>query len=347
MKLRLFAILSFAATVITASNADAAISVLQSQSLPRLDASGNAIPKRPPGLTPEGISRSDCDDDQKIRFPLQLSGFEAAGQLEAWASVDGIDCAASASRTGPTQACWLLAALPLQPNPVADLRVRELISGAPPFAAAAPSSAPCGAVDLTAISVQFLYFAPGLETATEGVTVRLRADTVPHAPLAPPIVEPAEAGTQLRVSSAPSLTEGQVLTSENVYCAKNIQKPECSSASFGIVSGTVPDAAFDTEFLCGRLTGSTRSIDVARAEGEPLVSGTDYVFVTASTDVFGNVSALSAPSCATASTTSLTPEGGGACSTSRPAGSFPTGLALLTAAAVAVARRRRGLFAPS
>ena len=57
--------------------AQISINVVNEQSLPRLDKDGKPLQKRPQTLSPEGVSLQDCIDDQKIRFTLQMSGFEA------------------------------------------------------------------------------------------------------------------------------------------------------------------------------------------------------------------------------------------------------------------------------
>src|SRR5687767_1551296 len=77
------------------------ITIPQEASLPRLDANGTAIQKRMLQLNPEGVSARDCIEDQRIRVPLLLTGFEPNATFQAWASHRDVDCSAPSNRVGP------------------------------------------------------------------------------------------------------------------------------------------------------------------------------------------------------------------------------------------------------
>ena len=176
---------TFAAVFFVATGALAQISfnVVNEQSLPRLDKDGKPVQKRPQTLSPEGVSLQDCIDDQKIRFTLQMSGFEARSIVQAWASI-GQDCKPTLARNAATAVCWPLldSAIPLSPVTDVDIPVRKIMSGAPPFKPLEPpenGEEACGKVDLANIGVHFLYFAPGDPTTAQSAkSVTVTVDTV-------------------------------------------------------------------------------------------------------------------------------------------------------------------------
>ncbi len=181
-------VLVFASTLVavffvtSGAYAQIAINVVNEQSLPRLDKDGKPVQKRPQTLSPEGVSLQDCVDDQKIRFTLQMSGFEARSTIQAWASI-GQDCKNPTLRGGGTVQCWRLLDSNIALSPVVDvdIPVRRIMSGAPPLGATAPddSAAVCGQVDLANVGVQFLYFAPGdPNNAQQAKVVTVVVDTV-------------------------------------------------------------------------------------------------------------------------------------------------------------------------
>src|SRR5262249_28005066 len=135
-------------------------------------------------LTPEAVNLQDCVDDQLIRFTLLMSGFEAQASVQAWASNSGADCKTSTNRSGGVQVCWKLldTNISLQTTVDVDIPVRQIMSGAPPFDAQSKRNATasaCGQVDLSTISVQFLYFKPGdSATATQAKNIDITVDTV-------------------------------------------------------------------------------------------------------------------------------------------------------------------------
>ncbi|MCW5834192.1 MAG: hypothetical protein KIS78_17470 [Labilithrix sp.] len=186
---RLFVFASTLAAVFfvtTGASAQFTINVVNELSLPRLDKDSNVVSKRPQTLSPEGVSLQDCVDDQKIRFTLQMSGYEPRAVIEAWASI-GQDCKAQTARNAATQVCWRVfdAAIPLSPVIDVDIPVRKIMSGAPPNRPLEPDAteAVCGKVDLANIGVHFLYFAPGDPvTAQIDKSVTVTVDTVGPAP---------------------------------------------------------------------------------------------------------------------------------------------------------------------
>jgi MYXO-CTERM domain-containing protein len=212
------------------------ITVFQDKSLPRLDKDGKQIAKRPTNLNPEAINLQDCIDDQQIKFPLQLTGFEANAKIEVWASGTG-DCKAVATRQqgAAGQTCWKVydANVPLQLTTEVNIPVRKIISGVPPFSPTTPNAtaAACGRVDLQNITVQFLYFPPANQFEPTTVTpVTIQADTVGPSP--PSGLKALPGNTRISVSwtaisgggsdasstgatSGTGLTE---LTGINVYC---------------------------------------------------------------------------------------------------------------------------------
>ncbi len=233
----LFAVLA-ALFVTRAASAQAAINVVNETSLPRYDAEGKQLQKRPVNLTPEAVSLQDCLDDQRIRFSLQLSGFEANASLQAWAANTGQDCKSQVNRESATRVCWQITGsdIPLQLNPYVDIPVRTIMSGVSPFTPLAPdvSVNVCGKVNLANISVQFLYFSPGnLAEPVAVKAVAIQADTVGPSP--PSGLRASPGNTRIHVewtsisgsagdasastsNSGTGLTE---LTGIKVYCDRN------------------------------------------------------------------------------------------------------------------------------
>jgi len=182
---RFAAIFALLALLLSARAASAqSITIVQSQSLPRLDKDGNSVIKRPVTLNPEAVNLQDCVDDQRIRFPLLLSGFTADATIQVWAAVQGADCSQQQIRTGAAALCWQVtdSAVPLQLNTEVIVPVRTLLSGVPAPLSAKANAGPdiCGRVNLTNIVVQFLYFPPGAGTGQPSTTatVSIQADTV-------------------------------------------------------------------------------------------------------------------------------------------------------------------------
>jgi len=193
------------------------ITVVNSTSLPRLDKNGNSISKRDLTLTPEAVNLQDCLDDQKIRFTLQLSGFEANASIQAWAATSG-ECKDPVARS-TVKTCWQLGGgIPLQTTVDVDLRVREIMSGVPSPTTPKDSADLCGTVDLSTINVHFLYFPPGQTTASVDQNIQVIADTVGPAP--PTGLTALPGNTRVQVSWANISGEGGLseLTGVKVYC---------------------------------------------------------------------------------------------------------------------------------
>lgn len=196
------------------------IGIYQADSLPRVDASGNQVQKRPLTLNPEGVSYQDCKDDQRIRFALTLGGFAANGAVEVWAGLSGNTCADQTARTSTAHTCWRVASgIPLQLQTNVDIPVRAIMAGALDQVNPDSSEAICGRVDLTNISLNFQYYAPG-NTASPATAqaINVKVDTVGPPALTGVSVLPGD--TRLHVSWT-AVGEGGVqdLTAVSVYCA--------------------------------------------------------------------------------------------------------------------------------
>jgi hypothetical protein len=232
MIFRLFVAALFAslATLFTASASAQAITIVQEASLPRLDKDGNQIGKRALQLTPEAVSLQDCVDDQKIRFPLQMSGFVANASVQAWAS-NGAECTSALARAGASKQCWRIldSEIPLTPVQNVDIPVRAIMAGAFPNTAqqADPSAkGTCGKINLSTISVRFLYFAPGNQSdAVSEKTIGVIVDTVGPTPPSGLSAKPGDTRIQVTwvnisggsgdAAATGGLTE---LTGVKVYC---------------------------------------------------------------------------------------------------------------------------------
>lgn len=197
-----------------------AIAILQRDSLPRTDAEGNQLQKRPLTLNPEGVSYQDCKDDQRIRFTIALSGFATNGVFEVWAGLSGNKCAEQQVRTGANPTCWrVTTGIPLQINTQINIPVRTIMQGAQDPKATDISDAICGKIDLTNISLNFQYYAPGqLATPAVTETVDIKVDTIGPPALTGVTVLPGS--TRLHVAWT-AVGEGGVqdLTGVSVYCA--------------------------------------------------------------------------------------------------------------------------------
>lgn len=317
------------------------IGIFQQASLPRLDASGNQVQKRDLAFNPEGVSYQDCLDDQRIRFTLQLAGFPTSGgtgALEVWAGLSGNDCSDQTRRVGNAANCWKLATgIPLQLQVDSVIGVRAIMAGALNPQTPDATEKICGQVDLTKVTVNFLYFAPGNPgTPAARAPVEISIDTIGPPALSGVSVLPGntrlnvswnsvgEGGVQdvvnVRVFCAPTgaaktstetvCSEPKTLTddagndagTEDAGCTtKTTTKAACSEAAFATDAGTdsiVPDKAFVDAFKCGELGGANGSGVTAREfKGQPLVNGTEYAVAVAGTDSFGNGGTLSTVVC--------------------------------------------------
>lgn len=232
------------------------MTIAQATSLPRTDSSGKDINKRDSRFKPEGISFQDCLDDQGIRFSLTMPAPEANASLQAWATTGGTDCSAQTARTGNSAVCWRVrSGIPLSTNPIVTLPVRKIIGGR--NNGKDPSKDPeegrdgidlCGTVDLTTISLQFLYFKPGdVAQAAMKADVTLSADTV--GPPAPTGLKVLPGNTRLAISFN-AVGEGGVveLSQIRAYCDPSGGSGGSSAPNTVRVcdSGTA-DAGIDTD----------------------------------------------------------------------------------------------------
>lgn len=210
----------------------ASINVVQESSLPRLSSTGASVTKRSLTQEPEGVSLQDCLDDQRIAFPLQLAGYEAQATLEAWAGLSGVDCGVQTNRQSGTKVCWKIDdGIALEPTPRPAIPVRRILSGVVDPINPDSSVSICGNVNLTTISVQFLYFSPGqLATPATKKDLQIRTDTV--GPDAPGGVSVLPGNGRIKISFG-GLGEGGLTqyTGVNAYCAPATRSSTTSPAT--------------------------------------------------------------------------------------------------------------------
>lgn len=319
--------------------AQAQLTVATPASLPRVDVDGKDVPKRDVRFKPEGISFQDCKDRQGIRFSLTLAAPETNASLEAWVSNSGADCSAQTARTGAAAVCWrVVRGIPLSTNPIVILPVRKIIGGRTDTnnEEGKDTEDVCGKVDLTNLTLQFLYFSPGnLAQAAYKVDVPIQADTV--GPVAPTGMKILPGNTRLSISFN-ALGEGGVveLSTIRAYCDPDpvgtISSNTCDGSTDGDAvadadgdagcqttstplteGGTCasnafidrdgkpiqPDLAFNAKYECGNLpVSSTGSVVIARTlRGAALENRRTYAVALAASDSFLNVGALSSVVC--------------------------------------------------
>ncbi len=239
------------------SVAHAQIVVQQKDSPLRVDASGNEVRKRDANFKPEGISYQDCLDNQGIKITLTMPPPEANASLQVWGSLSGADCKEQTARTGGVAVCWrILSGVPLSINPTFFLPVRKIIGGRnnvkdttkdPDEGLDGPGV--CGTVDLTTITVQFLYFPPGnAATASQKAELNVVADTI--GPVAPTGLKILPGNSRLAVSFD-SLGEGGVveLSTIRAYCDPDPGKGATTTPSTTkrVCEGGASDAALDPD----------------------------------------------------------------------------------------------------
>ena len=236
-------------------------------SLPRVDPSGNQLQKRNLTLTPEAVSNQDCVDDQRIRFTLLFSGYVANATLLAYAAINGQDCSDPTQRAGATSQCWPLirgagaanltntgpSNISLQPQQSVDVPVRALMAGALTPQTPDYSAAICGKVDLTNISVQFLYFDPGNVSAPSAThTTPIVVDTI--GPAAPTGLSHLPGNTRIQVNWAnisggnpdAGVTGGLTeLTGVAIYCTPSTGTSGVSTTTDTDAGCTTVDAGVD------------------------------------------------------------------------------------------------------
>jgi hypothetical protein len=292
------------------AGAGATITVVNEASLVRTDANGNTIQKRPLTLNPEAVNFQDCVDNQNILFTLQETGFEANAQIQQWAS-NGGDCTQQTARSGGVQTCWQLGSnIALQPTVTVSIPVRKIMSGAIPNSPTAPndSASVCGTVDLSTISVQFLYFSPGQPaTAASNQTVSVIVDTVGPDP--PTGLSALPGNTRIAVSwnnisggaavdDAGSQSTGgtggglTALTGVNVFCdpaqggaTPTPGTPVCTTVPNVVDAGPDADASTEdagTTQVCtdgGSPTSSSEcgSVNLSTSDGGKIQPTTDFI----------------------------------------------------------------------
>ena len=339
------AAMAFAVVASLAPRASAAtITIENDMSLPRLDASGAQLQKRPLPLTPEGINFVDCLAEQKIRFPLRLDGMEPDGSLEAWIAIAGTDCADPALRSGAFARCQRFSEpLPLQSAVSVDVPVRAILAAGPRTLV---EDELCGNVDRWDLEVQFLYFSPGNPTTPSATAkVLVPVDTIGPEPPSPLAASPGDG--KAVVSWRPLDAAASGLTGVAVYCAPADDSEEsgaCRSAA--LAAGSVPREG--SEHLCGTVMGNTAT----SVQAASVPNGVAYAFALAGSDVFGNVGTLSSPVCATpaAARGEDADDGEGGCSAApgssrHPASPIGLGLFAIPALGLLLARRGRRLSA--
>jgi len=237
----------------TTTTSTATLSIAFESSLPRVDASGKALNKRSLTLTPEAVSNQDCVDDQRIRFTLSMSGFAANAQVLAYAGINGQDCSAATQRAGSTSQCWPILRpagaanltnvgstnIPLTLQQNIDIPVRAIMAGALTPQTPDYSASICGTVDLSNISVQFLYFDPGnTSQASVNHTVPITVDTI--GPAAPTGLGHLPGNTRIQVNFASisggdpdAGTSGGVteLTGVAIYCTPSTGTTDVSTTT--------------------------------------------------------------------------------------------------------------------
>jgi MYXO-CTERM domain-containing protein len=344
----------------------ATINVANEISLPRLDAAGNQTQKRNLTQQPEAISRRDCDDDQRIRFTVQLADFEVNGVLQAWVSLSGQSCVSDTARFGSVATCWRAfpGDIPLQSTINVDIPVRNLMSGAPPSLSPmnpTTDKSVCGKVDRTALAVQFLYFTPGTTTPSDSKMVIVEADTVGPSPAPSPPSSIARTSDPRGVNvvspdaprGAPGSNESESL---RVFC-KQIEAGEIAACSpeaiFGKTAGTdlVPDQAFEQRFACDSGQASLPNATTHAASNTAFENaGVSFAFSLAKVDGLGNISGISNPKCVTLEAPlppASTDSDDDGCSTARVGShsSSSSSLIVVLAALLAITRRRRSVSA--
>lgn len=244
------------------------ITIVQSQSLPRVDADGNVVQKRPLALNPEGINLQDCRDDLRIRFPLALSGFQQNDTIEVWASDQGTNCADPVNRSSATALCYKLEQLAqLSPTPTITVPVKEIIRGRADTTQA--DSDGCRRLNQGTITIQFLYFrgAPTGQPAQK-VDIPLRVDTQGPTPLTGVRVLP---GNQRFTISWDAIGEGGVadIIGVRAYCLPN---PTAGTGTgTGGEAGTIevcdPVEAGDEAGEAGDVDANCRLVEIEAGTG--------------------------------------------------------------------------------
>jgi hypothetical protein len=288
----------------------ATINVALEKLLPRTDPSGKEITNwRAATLHPEAVNFQDCVDDHRLRFPITMSGFEPLGHIEVWASNGGVDCGQQLNRSSANQLCWRVAPdVPLQQAVDVIIPVRKVMSGAPPFKPIQTDETAnvCGKIDLTNLTVQFLYFAPAQTAAAASKKdVQIQVDTVGPAP--PTGIKTKPGNTRVQVQWDNISGEGgvSVLTGVQVFCdpvqpgavqtvttgASCTEVPIEASVDPDAEAGTV-DAGFETVCTEGGTStvggGACSTPNFVSTDGEPITPDADFGAKYGCGSSFGN-----------------------------------------------------------
>lgn len=276
-----------AAAVLAPKVARAQLTVATPTSLPRVDVDGKDVQKRDQRFKPEGISFQDCKDRQGIRFSLTLAQPETNASLEAWVSNSGADCSAQTARTGASAVCWrVIKGIPLSTNPIVILPVRKIIGGRTDTnnEEGKDTDAVCGTVELTNLTLQFLYFSPGnLAQAAYKVDVPIQADTI--GPVAPTGLKILPGNTRLSMSFN-ALGEGGVveLSTIRAYCDPDpvgtVVSTTCDASAEADVDGdattSIDDAGCTTTTTPLTEGGSCASTAFVDRDGKKIQPDNDF-----------------------------------------------------------------------
>jgi len=167
-------------------------------SIGRQDASGTGINLRPQNNYPYGISLSDCVNDYRITFPIQIAGVTANNAVEVWAGTT--DCSDYTQRANTTQTCWRVANnLGITANQTVPIKVRDIIAqpATKTQSYVNQDASICGTVDFTTFSVYFIVTMGNGNTVTS-VKQDIQADTI--GPAAVTNVNVTQGDTRLHVT---------------------------------------------------------------------------------------------------------------------------------------------------
>ncbi len=220
------------------------VAITNKMSLIRRDTNGGEVQKRPQALNPEGINLQDCHDDLRIEFSLTLSGYQAGDVMEAWATDSGGDCTQQNIRNTPGSiACYRLqnVQIPLTPNPVFSIPVRDIIAGLPQNSPPKDSSG-CRLVQgVTPITVHFLLFRGGdTQNSSAADNAVFNTKTVGPNPLTNVKVQPGNTRVTISWDQIGEGGGAQDVIGVKAYCDLS---PQQSSNTAPVTTTTCTDAS--------------------------------------------------------------------------------------------------------
>jgi hypothetical protein len=236
------------------------MSIYQEKSLPRENAEGKDVTKRPQQLNPEGINLQDCRDDLRIRIPMLIAGFAVNDTIEIWASDQGTKCSDPVQRTSSTALCYKLDGLAqLSTNPTFRIPVKSIIRGR--AAEDQLDADGCRRLNSGTVTLQFLYF-KGAPTGTPAQEHELPLKVDTQGPNALTGLRVLPGNTRLTVSWN-AVGEGGVadMTGVRAFCVPN------PSASGGGATQTVCDPVDEAGDEGGALDASCREVVVGGEGG--------------------------------------------------------------------------------